>query len=348
MKGKFNPSLLALAREARGKMQGEVAEQTGISQSMLSKYENDLNAPSDEHLKKIAGYLECPVSFFYRTDVPLAPGTCLYHRKQASLPRMTLRALNARVNKSRMHISSLLDGVTVKPALPFPRMDIADYGHNIPRIAEAVRLAWKLPAGPIRNLIQVIERAGGVVVTMHFDTPKLSAIAHSESPPMFFINSEIPPDRFRYTLAHEIGHLVMHHVPTPDQEKEADSFAAEFLMPARDIKPELSGMSLQKAAELKPLWRASMSSLVRRAKDLNVISGWQYQRMMMDMGRNHWIKCEPVDIADEEPTLLQQLLQRHITDLRYSVSDLACLMDIDEAHLRSEFLKLPSTPRLLQ
>jgi Zn-dependent peptidase ImmA (M78 family)/DNA-binding XRE family transcriptional regulator len=342
-----NGELLVVAREAMGLTQEEVAVEVKISQSILSKYENSLHQPSEEHIARIAECLHSPVSFFYLPDAPLAAGTCLYHRKQASMPRMAQRRLDSSIKKCRLHVSRLLDGAKLSAPLSFPRLDIADHNFDIPKIAEMVRVAWRLPRGPVRNLIQTIERAGGLVVCMDFGTQKLSAICHSETPPMFFVNSDIPADRFRFTLAHEIGHLVMHHTPTPDQEKEADRFAAEFLMPAADICPDLAGMTLARAAELKPFWRVAMSAIVRRARDLNVVTEWQYQRMMMDMNHRKWRMCEPVDIAPETPTLLPQLIERHLVDLGYSVPELAELMRMREDDLRWTF-GINAGPRIVR
>ena len=51
--------------------------------------------------------------------------------------------------------------------------------------------------------------------------------------------------RQRFTVAHEIGHIVLEHVPIlgdceqlskKSQDKEADSFAGELLVPSSDIK----------------------------------------------------------------------------------------------------------------
>ena len=54
------------------------------------------------------------------------------------------------------------------------------------------------------------------------------------------INSRVPTDRKRMTLAHELGHIVMHSEPihlSKQSEEEAMRFAAEFLMPAHLIRP---------------------------------------------------------------------------------------------------------------
>ena len=51
-------------------------------------------------------------------------------------------------------------------------------------------------------------------------------------------NRHAPAERYRFSLAHEPGHLVLHQSPGDSsvQERQADEFAAEFLMPARDIR----------------------------------------------------------------------------------------------------------------
>lgn len=49
-------------------------------------------------------------------------------------------------------------------------------------------------------------------------------------PPLFFVNVTIPADRVRFSLAHEIGHIVMHQLPTDDMEREADRFASFALI----------------------------------------------------------------------------------------------------------------------
>ncbi|MHC5879723.1 ImmA/IrrE family metallo-endopeptidase, partial [Streptococcus pyogenes] len=65
--------------------------------------------------------------------------------------------------------------------------------------------------------------------------------------PVMLINANAAPDRKRLTLAHELGHLVLHSTnPTENMETEATAFAAEFLMPESEIRPELRRLDLGK------------------------------------------------------------------------------------------------------
>ena len=50
----------------------------------------------------------------------------------------------------------------------------------------------------------------------------------------------------------------MHVLPNPEQEQQADLFAAELLMPADDIRPQLDGLTtgdLHRLLELKAQWK---------------------------------------------------------------------------------------------
>jgi Zn-dependent peptidase ImmA (M78 family) len=98
--------------------------------------------------------------------------------------------------------------------------------------------------------------------------------AVSGLPPLFVLNEEQPADRLRFTLAHELGHLVMHRFPAPTMEDDANAFAGALLMPAADIRPYFVGRRVDFAllAALKPEWKTAMQSLLIRARALKLVS----------------------------------------------------------------------------
>ncbi|MCE9636985.1 MAG: XRE family transcriptional regulator [Planctomycetes bacterium] len=342
-----NPELLQLARVSRGLVQKELEQKTNIDQSYLSRFESGDMTPSSDHVDAIARALGYPARFFYGTESPLRAGACLFHRKQASMPAMELKKLEAAVRLTRIHVGRLLDAAAVSAPFSFPHYDPAEVRRDIEQIAELVRVAWKLPPGPIRDLVAVVERAGGVVVPMEFGTRRLSAICQSESPPIFCVNAAMPADRVRWTIAHEVGHLVMHEVPSPEQECEADQFAAAFLAPRRDVLSDLRDLSIERAARLKPHWRMSMQALIRRAKDLQTISVSTYNRLMAQIGARKWRLVEPVEIAREQPTLLAELIRAHREDLGFSVTELAAHVGLEEPEFRVRYLGEAWRPRLM-
>jgi Zn-dependent peptidase ImmA (M78 family) len=128
-------------------------------------------------------------------------------------------------------------------------------------------------------------------------------------PPVFFVHEEAPGDRERWTLCHELGHVLMHHQPTDgDIEDEASLFANEFLMPADEIGPDLRNMTLPKAAALKSYWKVSMQAIIRWSYQCGKISKNQYSYLFRQLSAKGYRKCEPVPIPPEEPAVFSELL----------------------------------------
>ena len=329
----FNPEMLVLARESMGLTQSGLAHEASMVQGSISKIEAGLLGLSDEQLDTLAHILETPRSFFFQTEPVYGYGSsCYYHRKRQSVPVSVLRQVMAQVNILRIQFTKLLRGAEIETENKFHRLDLADYENNPPQVARLIRGSWNLPPGPVQNLVEAIEDAGGVVFRLSFGTRKIDAISQwlPGLPPLFFVNSEIPGDRLRFTLAHELGHLIMHQVPTPNLEKEANQFASEFLMPAKEIGPHLNKLSIQKLAAMKPYWKVAMSALLRRAFDLGKISVSTYRKLNTQISAHGFKINEPVQIAIEEPSVLREVIEVHLRDHGYSGRDLAQLLRTTE------------------
>ena len=107
--------------------------------------------------------------------------------------------------------------------------------------ARLVRELWMVPKGPIDKMIGLLESNGGVVIPCDFGTDLLDAMSQriDGMPILFFVNVNAPADRLRHTLAHELGHMVLHTITVKSDEemedREADAFAGAFLLPADEI-----------------------------------------------------------------------------------------------------------------
>ncbi len=306
--------MVTLARESRGLTQTELAKRANISQGALSRIEHGLLPLSESQIDALATALGYPYTFFYRSDRPYGPGTpCLHHRKRQSMPILKLRQIHATINVLRMATTDLLRGVEIDARHKFYEMNLDDYG-SAEDVAQLVRTSWQLPLGPIRNLTLAIEAAGGLVISCRFATDKLDAISQwpgRDHPPFFFMNADVPGDRLRWNLAHELGHIIMHREPAPNQEDEANAFAGALLMPAREIKKDLAHLTLAKLADLKRYWKVSMQALIMRAHDLGAITDRQKRSFYMRLSQLGYRKHEPVEIPREEPTLVRRVIDFH-------------------------------------
>ena len=136
----------------------------------------------------------------------------------------------------------------------------------------------------------------------------------------------------RWSLAHEIGHLVMHASVGPDAESEANRFASEFLMPRDEIVPHLRNLSIARLAELKPLWRVSMAALIKRATDTQAVSEQQGRRLWIRMSQLAYRKNEPLPLDPEEPQLYHDLVRVHLEELGYEPEQLRRLLADPEGY----------------
>jgi Zn-dependent peptidase ImmA (M78 family)/transcriptional regulator with XRE-family HTH domain len=317
-----NPEMLTLARETRGLTQAEVAIKAGIVQATVSKYENGTLSVSEEHLGKLSRALGFPASFFRQRD-RVYGSMCLHHRKRQTLSVRQLSQIHAKFNVILMQIQRLLRSVEIDSSQTFPAMPLDEY-ETPEKVARALRAAWRMPAGPVRNLMSIIESSGGIVFTLPLETDKFDAMSlwATKMPPVIFVNERFPGDRLRFNLAHELGHLIMHGDPSLLQEEEADRFASEFLMPAEEIRPQLANLSFDRLATLKPYWKVSMQALIRRAHTLGLISERQQRTFYMKLSSNGWRKKEPIQIPLERPTVVRTIVDVHLRDYAYSVAEL--------------------------
>lgn len=317
--------MLAAAREARGLTQSQLAERAGVPQGTISKAEHGLVTLSEERLAALADALCFPLDLFeWDEEVYGFGSSAFYHRKQKSLPQTRLREIQATFNLTRMRAKRLARGLDIESKHRFQPLDLDDYG-SPEEAARAVRAMWAVKMGPVTDACRLIENAGGVVVRADFATPKISAISQwvTGERPIFVTNTGNPADRERFTLAHEIAHVLLHSTPNEDQESEADRFASELLMPAAEIGPQLArGIDLARAAQLKPYWRVSMSSIIRRARDLGHITDSRYKSLNVQMSQRGWLRREPVDIEPDHPRFLDQVIKAQLAS-GYTVEQLA-------------------------
>lgn len=338
----LNPKMITLARESRGLTQEELANKVSIEQGSISKIENGNIGASNEVLEAISRVLSYPINFFFQR-AEIYPPDLIYFRKRASLPKKSSMQIMANLNLRRIQVQELSKSVELPQNYMF--LDVESHG-SPQNIARYVRQLWKLPAGPIQNLTQVIEKAGIIVISIPENDEKFDGMAYltEDGQPLLYVNSSAPWDRQRFSLAHELGHLIMHLNRPPsmntDVEAEADKFAAEFLMPESEIKPFLAKLDLYRLIDLKKYWKVSMAAIIYRAKDLKRITDYQYRGLNIQLSAAGYKKRElDLGILPEESTLLREIVKAHMDHLNYDADDIANLLLLEMKEFQNQFLE---------
>lgn len=299
-------ALLETARRAEGLSQRQLADAVGVSQAAIYRYEKNSHAPDDESLERLASALGLTVQFFLGANrIEGAMAVDAHMRRQQSAKPIAWRRLEARLNMYRVHASLLYEEVSLATLNRFPTFDPVDVTPT--DAARLVRMQWRMPAGPVRNLTGWLESAGCLVIEEDFATARVDGLSQWVSDhPIILANAQTSTDRKRLTLAHELGHLVLHSIDvTPHIELEANQFAAELLMPEEIIRPQLRNLSLGVLTDLKREWGTSIQALIERASSLRIISQEKRTALYRSLSSRGWRLKEPGsdELAQEVPML---------------------------------------------
>jgi Zn-dependent peptidase ImmA (M78 family) len=215
--------------------------------------------------------------------------------------------------------------VTIRPAAlsDNPTRD------EIEAAATTTRQCFDLAAGPVPNVVRLLELGGAIVTRHSLDTGRVDAFAcdFTTRPVVVLGTDKDDRARSRFDAAHELGHLVLHQEATPgasELERQADIFAAAFLMPASDIASDFpTRVSWARLLGLKHVWGISLAALLFRGRTLGLLSETAYRRSMVTMSQRGWRTNEPGQLgAAETPTALRRALEL-LEPTGYGVDSLA-------------------------
>jgi Zn-dependent peptidase ImmA (M78 family)/DNA-binding XRE family transcriptional regulator len=342
--------MLRLARQRLGFTQKTAASRLGVVQPVLSRIENGVTEPDEALLFRAAHVYRVPKDFFLLRDPVYGPPVSVHPmlRAKSDVSGRDLDMITAELNIRIFHIRRFLEGVDFEPTADLPSLDVEQYG-TPERIAATVRAHWAVPPGPIKNLVQLVERAGVIVGLSKFGGASVSGATFRVpgKPPLILLNAAHPADRIRYTLGHELAHLIMHRFPNGDMENEANEFSSALLMPAADIRSAFRGrrITIELLAALKPEWKVSMQALLKRGASLGFVTPNQARYLWQQISSKGWRLREPaeLDFLHESPKVLPSIIKSHLSELGYSMDQLATLVRLHEG----EFIEMygsPSTP----
>lgn len=152
----------------------------------------------------------------------------------------------------------------------------------------------------------------------------------------------MPNDRKRFTLAHELGHIVMHlrsedfDKPEEEKEKEANLFAAEFLLPKIPCREDLHALRYKDLALKKMYWKVSKAFIVQRAGQLGCITDKTKKYFFVTLGRNGERKKEAGLVYLDTPQAVRKMVDLHLTELGYSYTELSEMMGLLEKDIHRD------------
>ena len=336
---------LKRAREALGLSlrELEAAIQGQVTAQAIGKYERNEMMPSSTVLLALSKALRVTPEFLLsERDLTL---TGVDFRKAPHAGAKEQRAVEVSVLNQverYLELEDLLPGVG--QFWEAPNDSIFEIAHieEAEPAAEALRRLWALGMDPIPSMAELLEDKGVKVIALDLPRSVSGSKAfvrrrHHPDAPVMVVNGGHSGERQRFTLAHELAHLVLRFsgLSDADQEKAADRFAGAFLMDKLMVRRLLgsrrTSISLGELVELKKLFKVSIASLVVRCAQLGIITKAVYARLWSQIKEHGWniqSMNEPGTLMAEVPQRMERLGLRAVAEGAISEARAAELLGI--------------------
>lgn len=323
----FDGARLTLARQLAGLRKSDLAALIQMTPTAVAAWESGAKRPTAATVAKLALALTVDPGFFAMRPDNVAAFSATPHFRSLRSTTQLARDQAASYGQLAVDIVGSLERHVEFPVPDIPSFPVdidapaadAPAGDAPEQAARQARLQWGMDQGPAPHLVRLLEHHGVLVV---FSPPQSAAVDaysfDSRLRPVVVLNP-VKRDyyRQRFDVAHELGHLVMHTDAEPGGravEDQANRFAAEFLMPAAEIRDQLptamNAAAWRTLARLKEQWGASIQALLYRARRLGTLPEVSYRNAMNTLTTRGWRRSEPGLItALEQPSLLPRSLE---------------------------------------
>jgi len=283
-----------------------------ISGVAISKYERDLDMPSSGVLMRLCQVLDLSLERLFRpTAVVLSEPT---YCKHLDLSLRDCKAIMAAVQDEAERYSEAEELVRHHERLKLPALSVTD-AIDVEKAAERLRAGWCIGLDAIPSMVALLEDHDIQVVELDSNYDFDVCALDSDGRPFIVVRAEAPVDQVRFTLAHELAHLVLTHPSGKLSERLANRFAGAFLVPADTAVCELGEhRNHLSAVELRLLgtkYGFAMSAWIRRATDLKIISSTENARWKKKLGQLGWRMEEPsCGLSPEKPQRMERMVVR--------------------------------------
>jgi Zn-dependent peptidase ImmA (M78 family)/DNA-binding XRE family transcriptional regulator len=330
---------LQRARKAAGLSLRVLADQTDLSHTTIDKFEKEKLKPSSSQLIKMAKVLGVRTEYFFRSDV-ITIQTPEY-RKKTTLAKKVLNKIEGDIFDQAERWHELLNLYPKSPiesfSLPANLLEFISTETQIEDLAVTMRHAWELGLGCIPDLIDTLESQGIMVISTAVKNDEkfdgLTSVVNDI--PLIVVDANWVGDRQRFTLAHELGHLLLKNriAESDNEEKWCNHFAGAFLLPKATLISHLGehrhNLEPRELYLLKHEFGLSMQGVLFRAKQAEIITQATFERICRMFSMNGWRKCEPQTQYPSEKTILfKQLVYRALAEDYISESKAAELLGL--------------------
>jgi len=318
----FNGNRLKEMRIIRKMTLEQLAQALGMTKQAVSKYEHGQSIPTPETIGKMLRILDMPYKYLCKEDISFnAECSALFFRAGCTTTHGNVAFADIQCRWGYEILSAV--------ETPFEKLfNLPNFNNDLTIAERAIELRkhWKMGLLPIKNMIQLLERNGIFVFVINTTEVKTDAYSRIiNNIPIIVLNkSKGTAVRWRFSLAHELGHLLLHGglsvrdfvLGEKKLEDEANLFAEYFLMPEDGFKNSVIATKLEHLIPLKKEWGVSIAAILYHCNRIGLIDSQRSKSLQIQMSKLGWKKKEPLDdeLEYECPKLLESILSEQVKD----------------------------------
>ena len=316
----------------------DLADRIGVSKQMISKYEKGDSIPSSKMLIMLVKALEVKMDYFFLpSSVEL--GEINFRKKNS----FSVKKINSLKEKIKIELSNYLEIENILQINnsfenPVKRRKVSAT-NDIEEIVSDLRIEWEIGFDPIHNIIQLLEDKEIKIIEINEPENNFDGLATiiNGKYPVVVLNKSFSVERKRFTLLHELGHLLL-ELPECDvkfEENICNRFAAEFLFPQNLVIKEFGSkresISFRELVEVQKKYGISIRAIIYRLKDANIFSENRLTEFYKKLNFNPALKKE-IDQerfqSSEVSHRYEQLVYRALSQELISINKAASLLNV--------------------
>ena len=333
------------SRIQKGYSLQEVAESIGVSKQMINKYEQGLSMPTSEKLIAFSKLFGQKVDYFFRKpEVEIGE---INFRKKSKFSNKKVNSLKEEIRvqiENYLYIENICNLNTT-----FLNPLSESLIHSKAAVIEAtekLRETWNVGNDTIHNIIQLLEDKEIKVIEVSEESPLFDGLATvvDEKYYVIVVNKSMPIERKRFTILHELGHLLLNlnHLDEKEQESFCHVFASEMLLAKQNVIVEFgekrTNVTLNELKNIQEKYGISISAIVYKLGELKILSQEKVSGFYKSLNFNP-VKKQEVEKSryegEENSSRYENLVYRAVSEEFISLSKASTLLQLSLEDLKN-------------
>lgn len=323
----------------------EAGNLLNMSAQAVAKYEKGEIKPNSQKLIEFANaYNVKTIEFLKKYDMPQMKFTSF--RKRKRLDGQKLELLKEQIQHK---VADYLEVLEINNSSNNAKLK--KYSCNCYEDAEDAAVNFRNDIKisllqPISDLISILENLGVIIIQIENpngifnDFDGLSEVVNNV-PIIVLLDGISDGARQRFTIAHELGHLVLNIKNNElDEEKLCNEFASSLLMPKEAVINEFSksrnNISLYELVVFKYEYKVSLAATLYRLRDLKIISEYTYKNLVFTLSMAYGKKNEPLEIKPEMSYQFKKIVHKLEIDNIISLNKACELLGVSTSEYNQE------------